>query len=1356
MDGGINSATPKMNWESEDLPGAWKNFHQHVEFVFKGPLSTKTEEVQCNYLMLWVGEKGRNIFSTWGMDDDDKKKLKEYYDRFEKYVEPKSNKVFARYKFQSKVQSEAESAEQFIGELKILVKNCGYQNPDEMIRDRIVFGTKSNRVREKLINEGSELTLQKAEEITRLHEMSTAQLKTMADDSTASTSDAIHAINLKHNPNKNSDKKITGCWNCGTDHPIRQCPAYGQKCHLCKGWNHYAKKCKKANKGKNTDQKGQRGQRKKHHKRQINAVDDYETRERREDSDSDSATQFFIHAVQNTMRKSDNAASWNIKLKTNNKTINCKIDTGAQCNVLPKSVFESLKVNNKLNKSKAKLVAYSGHPLKTVGKVTIECEYKNKFYPITFQVVKGASCPIIGAATSENELKIIKRIYSVVDQDQILDNALQVKNEKSMKLTESNLLSEYKDVFEGLGCMEGEVEIKLKQNAIPVVNPPRNVPVALHDKLKNKLDNMVKMGVLTRVSEPTEWVNSMVTVVKPSGELRVCLDPRNLNQAICREHFPMKTIDSVLSKVKNAQYFSVFDASSGYWQLKLSEQSSKYCTFNTPYGRFRYLRMPFGINCAAEIFQRRMSALFENIEGVEVVVDDILIWGCSEMEHDARIRRVMEIVRKHNVKLNKEKCKFKKQQVSYLGHILTTEGLKPDPEKVKAVLDMPSPTDKPGLQRFLGMVNYLSKFIPNMSEIASPLRSLLCKEILWEWSNEQEKCFRKLKEVLCTAPVLAYYDPKIPVTLSVDASSKGLGATILQKDKPVAYASKALTKAECNYAQIEKELLAIVYGCKKFHNYIACRKVEVESDHKPLEIIMKKPLHKAPLRLQRMLMQLQRYDLDVKYKKGVELHIADTLSRAYLPEEGEPLEGPLEIYNIQNQIPMSPDKFMQFQKATAEDPSLVQLSNLVQGGWPVLREQCPSSCLEYWNFRDELSVVNGVLFKGVRVLVPKVLKPEMLRKIHEAHQGALRCKLRAREALFWPGMMRDIDQVVSFCDVCNENARRQAKQPLISHEIPDQPWAKVSSDLFEFKGKHYMLCVDYYSKYPEVTCLGSEIKARVIIDTLKSVFSRHGIPIVLISDNGPQYVNEEFKKFTRSWEFKHETSSPRYPRSNGQVERMVQTVKGFMAKSDEPHLALLEYRNTPIPGIGYSPSQMLMGRRLNAKIPINKRLLNPESISRVKVHKQIQIKQEEYKRYYDRQTKYLRPLKMGEGVRIWNEKTRTWQPAMVLSQTENPRSYTVHTQAGRNLRRNRQDIKPSPEVSLRTSQETSETEPNAHPPPAATTESIPQQNTQVTPTIINSPSTPVKSTPSKSQHNTPAPTQTRSGRTIRIPERYKD
>ena len=252
-----------------------------------------------------------------------------------------------------------------------------------------------------------------------------------------------------------------------------------------------------------------------------------------------------------------------------------------------------------------------------------------------------------------------------------------------------------------------------------------------------------------------------------------------------------------------------------------------------------------------------MTEAFEDLSGVKTIADDILVWDRSEAEHNHRLERlrVLERSRKVGLKLNRSKMKIVAAEVPYIGHVLTSNGLKPDPKKMHAVEGMPSPEDKPALLRFLGMVNYMSKFITNLADLTQPLRELLHKDVEWHWSERQEKAFQAIKERLTSDATLQYYDVEKSTTVSVDASSYGLGACLLQEGRLVCYASRSLNSVERNYAKIEKELLAIVYGCTKFHQYVYGKKVKVQTDHKPLEALFKKTLFQVPQRLQRMMLK---------------------------------------------------------------------------------------------------------------------------------------------------------------------------------------------------------------------------------------------------------------------------------------------------------------------------------------------------------------------------------------------------------------------------------------------------------------------------------------------------------------------
>ncbi len=255
-------------------------------------------------------------------------------------------------------------------------------------------------------------------------------------------------------------------------------------------------------------------------------------------------------------------------------------------------------------------------------------------------------------------------------------------------------MEEYKDVFEGLGCLPGEHRISIDDTVAPVVHACRKVPFALREKLKEELARMEKLDVIKRIDEPTDWVSSLVIVLKKNGSLRICLDPRDLNRAIKREHFKLPTREEIMSQFAGAKWFSKLDASSGFWQLKLDEASSKLCTFNTPEGRYRFLRLPYGILSAPEVYHKTIHMIFEHLPGVETMMDDIIVWGSNRQEHDARLRQVLELIRQSNLKLNKEKCEFAVKSLTFVGDVLSEEGVRPDPRKTSAIVNMERPQNK--------------------------------------------------------------------------------------------------------------------------------------------------------------------------------------------------------------------------------------------------------------------------------------------------------------------------------------------------------------------------------------------------------------------------------------------------------------------------------------------------------------------------------------------------------------------------------------------------------------------------------------------------------------------------------------
>ena len=817
--------------------------------------------------------------------------------------------------------------------------------------------------------------------------------------------------------------------------------------------------------------------------------------------------------------------------------------------------------------------------------------------------------------------------------------------------------------------------LKLNETVKPVVHPPRRVPEAIRSRVTKELHRMEEEGVIEKVDQPTDWVNSMVTVIKPH-KTRICLDPRNLNEAIKREHFPLPTIEEVTARMPNAKVFSVLDAKSGFWQIPLDEASSLLCTFNTPHGRYKFKRLPFGIKSAPEVFQKHMKQLLEGLDGVEVILDDILVWGKNMVQHDERLIQLLERLRAIGLQLNNDKCKIGLTEIPYIGHLLSEQGVKPDPSKVDAIVNMPCPTNKQDLQRFLGMLAYLSKFIPNMAEESAPLRRLLEKNVQWHWSEEHTKSLDSLKTLLTKAPVLKYYAINEPLVLSVDASSEGLGAVLLQNQQPVAYASKPLTECQKRYAQIEKELLAILHGCEHFHQYIYGRTVIVETDHKPLEAIVTKPLYRAPIRLQRMLLRLQQYDISVVHKPGKQMYIADALSRATNPTQARK-DGDTstdDIFHVHIILPATEEKLDQIRKATEEDPELRALKTTVQNGWPLNRSDTPQETRSYWSYRDELSCYDGLMFRGEQLIIPASERANTLEKLHQAHLGIELTLRRARDVIFWPGMSKQITEMVSKCSLCLEHRNSQCKESMLPHEIPDRPWSKLGADLFELHQENYLLLVDYYSNFFEVMKLTST-KTPTIIKHCKTTFARHGIPDILISDNGPQFDNAEFTRFAKEWNFTHKTSSPYYPKSNGLAERTIQTLKKVLKKArkdgTDPNLAILELRNTPRNNDLGSPAQRLFSRRTKTLLPVSDQLLKPKVVENVAAN--LKNERDRQKRYYDQHTASLPKLDKGDHVMAQKDPKANWQPAIVKKEIA-PRSYLITDNNDRVFRRNRSHL----------------------------------------------------------------------------------
>ena len=765
----------------------------------------------------------------------------------------------------------------------------------------------------------------------------------------------------------------------------------------------------------------------------------------------------------------------------------------------------------------------------------------------------------------------------------------------------------------------------------------------------------------------------------------MCLDPQHLNMALKREHYPLPVIEDVLPELSNVKVFSKADCKEGFLQCELDDESAALTCFQTPWGRYRYRKLPFGLAPSPELFQAKLDQCLEGLVGIHTIADDILITGKGDTmeeacrDHDKNMRNFLERCRANNIKLNRDKFEYKAKELPYIGHLLTNSGLKPDPSKVAAVLEMDPPTDVAGVQRFVGMVKDLAKFLPDLSDISEPLRRLTHKGVEWQWTSEQDQAFCSIKQLATTAPILKYFDSTIDTEGQGDASQNGLGFALLQNDQPVTYASRALTPAETRYSQIEKELLAQVFGLQRNHHYVYGRKVRLWTDHKPLISIARKPLSACPKRLQRLLQQLRQYDVELCYKHGKEMHLADTLSRAYLRHTTRSdAEAETETIHMMDDLPISATSRDIILRTMQEDESLQVVKQYVSDGWPDNKSQIKPEAHPYYNVRDELTVEDGLLFRGTRIVIPKKARSRIREKLHNAHTGLQSTLRRARDYVYWPNMNSDLKDYISKCDLCNTYQSGQQKEPMICHEIPEYPWQKVGVDILTLDSKDYLCTVDYFSDYFELAPLSHSKSAKTIIKHLKHHFSTHGIPVTVQSDNGPPFNSEEFCTFAEEYGFELVTSSPEYAQSNGKVESAVKLAKTILRKATDVDLALLSWRNTPTEGMNSSPAQRLYSRRTRTQLPTQRSLLKPEIQTDVKSKKE--RKQKKQKHQFDKGAKELSELQVGEIVRMKPRANtdKRWCKAKVLKKV-NIRSYLVVNTDGQKYRRNRKHLRSSQE-----------------------------------------------------------------------------
>ena len=971
----------EFNAEAED----WKSYTERLQQYFTANDVDSAEKQRAILLSVCGAQTYQLIRSLLAPAKPTEKSFTEIVACLTEHYHPKPSIIVLRYNFNIRSRKQGESVADYVAALRKLAEECEYGAMlDELLRDRFVSGINDGRILRRLLSE-SKLTYKKAFELAQAMESANKH----AHDLQAVPA-TVHVV--RSQPGGAPPKsKTSQCYRCGGKHLAADCRFKEVNCNNCGKKGHLARVCRSKAKSTNDRKPGKTVPRDTHTIRGASS----------NNSESDDQTEYEIH---HSSTGSTNAIT--VPVLLNKSKLEMEVDTGAALSVISKSTYDQLWSDESappLKPAAAKLKTYTGEQIRVVGAITVEVEHNHQQKRLGLLVVAGNGPSLLGRDwLSKITLNCWSRLHVA-----------------SASPSLQEVLKQHSAVFKDeLGTVQGTAaKIHVDAQAKPKFCKPRPVPYALREKVDQELSRLEAEGIIERV-EFAEWAAPIVPVVKKDGSVRICGDYKvTVNSAARLDTYPLPRIEDLFASLSGGKSFTKLDLAHAYQQVSLDDESKKFVVINTQKGLYRYNRLPFGVSLAPAIFQRTMENILQGLPHVCIYIDDILVTGRTEEEHLHNLGKVLERLNKAGLRLKKAKCEFMLPQVDYLGHTISAEGLKPTKEKVRAILQAPTPSDVSQLRSFLGLLNYYSKFLPNLSSILAPLYQLLQKQKKWSWGKEQEDAFRKAKAQLTSNSLLVHYDPDKELLLSCDASPYGVGAVLSHKmedgtEKPIAFASRSLAAAERKYSQLDKEGLAIIFGVKKFHPYLFGRKFTILSDHKPLQHLFCESRvvpNMASARIQRWALLLGAYDYRICYKPGKEHANADLLSRLPLPESPTQISPPGETILVMETLQTSPIKASQIKQWTDHDPVLAVVRDKLQQGWTHTDNE---QMKPYQRRREELSILDGCILWGNRVVIPPPGRAKVIEELHEGHPGATRMKALARSYVWWPQMDAELESKV--------------------------------------------------------------------------------------------------------------------------------------------------------------------------------------------------------------------------------------------------------------------------------------------------------------------------------------------------------
>ena len=871
------------------------------------------------------------------------------------------------------------------------------------------------------------------------------------------------------------------------------------------------------------------------------------------------------------------------------------LDTGSAVSVLSKELADLLKL--KITNVQASCCSVTSQPVKVVGQVKVNVKVENFSWPHLFLVCERLSCPVIVGADfivskqlhfslpeSNFWFRFLPhKIFRIVWRPNVTFN-WQAKREKNPLLLEiqcstannkssfsldhlsaerSNLvqgiISEFDDVItERLGLTNIlEYEIILNDTK-PVRLPPFRMNPPRMQILKEKIEDMLEKDIIRPSRSP--YSSPIFLVPKGEQNFRPVIDYRVLNTKISIDSIPLPDVQNCFHWFAKAKYFTSIDLNSAYHQIPLAESSKKFTAFTTDWNLYEFNRVPFGIAIGAQVLTRLLDIIFGDIKFKYLFnyLDDVVIYSETFEDHLDHLKEVFSRLRQAGLTVNPDKVSLVSSSLSFLGHIISPSGVIVNPDRTLKIRQFAEPKNVKQVARFIGMVNYFRKFIPEFSRIAEPLNNLRKKDVKFRWEEAQQEAFDSLKRALISPPVLAVPNFQERFILQTDASATALAAVLLQESsgsrRAVAYASRTLTFQERKYSTYELEALAVLFGTEKFKFYLEHSEFSLETDNKALSWVLSRPRKTG--RIARWAVRLSAFKFTVQHIKGVDNSVADALSRMYEmnddgTNEGNQVESPtIQVSGLLAEIPLA---FSHISQHQANDPSLANIIEQLNKGIQV----------SHYTMKDGVLCCKSLPDKKWKIVVPEILVPTIFAYFHSSpagsHNGIFKTRHRIREKFIWKGMDADIRTRVRACAICAMSKPAQKSHyGLLSSSVASRPMEKIFID---FKGRlprtsaghaYILVCVDAFSKFVWLFPLREATTASTI-KCLKSIFASFGVPKVLVSDNAKQFTSNVFSRFCFDSSIQHVTTVPYYPNPS-QAERVNRNLRSaLIAYHSERH-----------------------------------------------------------------------------------------------------------------------------------------------------------------------------------------------------------